>query len=331
MHPETSWRRFAARAALLPALGLAPIGLSQLGPAQIGGPLPPGEASPLQLRAEPAEAEAAAVVLRLQAPNVPSDSLPRPTPHAVGSLLLPGTLLHEPEGGRLLVLLHDGLLHQVEDSARVPDPVGDPDPMFRLIRSLLLRSAEMARADATLDPPALDPPAAEVDARPLPVRPSGSRRVRSLTPLLVWRAADGAAGYRIHLWTTGDQVLSREVGPDTTWTLPVGFPLTPGAEYEWAVASLPGTLVSPRAPFQVAPRPVLDDVARELGRLRERGLDPEGDGLLPAVALYRSMALPYDALDALETLARLGDRRSPELRTLHDRLRAELTEPAPPR
>lgn len=90
---------------------------------------------------------------------------------------------------------------------------------------------------------------------------------------------------------------------------------------------LPGERISSRGRFQVASREVLDGVAAELGHLRSRGLEPEDDGLLIAAALFRSMGLPYDALDALSDLEGQGDGWGEELHAFRERLVAELERP----
>jgi hypothetical protein len=275
--------------------------------------------------ATPATTPAAPTAVVLRAEGLRPDAAAR-----VGSFLEPGERLVPPEAGRVVLLLHDGEALVVEEPMEVPEAAGETDRLFRLLRALLARPEEarslepppaQGAADSVHEPTGVEP------ADAVPVRPAGGRRVRAITPELVWRAADGAAAYRVHLWNPDEDLLEWEAGADTAWVLPPESALTPGSVYAWAVTPLPGTETGPRARFQVASREILDDVARELGELRARGLDPEGDGLLPAAALFRSMALPYDALSVLEELRARGDLWSEGLRAFAGRLDAELNDP----
>lgn len=264
---------------------------------------------------------AVAVVLRAGGLSAPADGAVSPK---VGAFLEPGDRLLPPAEGRLVLLMYDGSTVSVEEPMQVPQATGDTDRLFRLLRALLGH-----RPQETIDDE--EPLRSEASKgggdHPMPVRPAGDRRVRAITPELVWRAAEGAQAYRVHIWSLDDEVLELDAGADTAWILPPESALTPGTDYTWAVAPLPGTDVGPRARFHVASREILDEVARELGGLRARGLDPEADGLLVAAALFRSMALPYDALAILEDLRERGDPWSGELEAFGERLRHDLADP----
>jgi hypothetical protein len=281
---------------------------------------------------EPLREEPVAVVVRSQAPvQAPSQAPAQAAAHtpapeeegipALGALLHPGDRLAVPEGGRVVLLHLDGEVAQVEGALEVPEVEGPSDPIFRILRALLRPSEENA-GEASPPEGAGEHGIETVSAEP--VRPVGDRWVRSLTPALTWRADGEAREYRVHIWGPDGGVWSLPAGEDTTWTIPTESALAPGAGYEWAVESLPGQRVGPRATFRVASRDVLDGLAQALGRLRSMGLDPEEDGRLAAAALFRSMALPYDALDALSRLQETDQPWSPALEAFHRRLIRDL-------
>ncbi len=261
--------------------------------------------------------DAVAVVLRVvDSIAVPRDTIDResPEPIGLGALLRPGDRVVPPSGGHLLVLHAGGDLERIEESRRIEDPGVEATGLFRVIRAQLRRPAAPAGVREPPGPGAFE----------LPVRPTGDRRVRSLTPTLIWRASEGAEGYRIHLWHPEGRIMTVEISADTSWTLPADQALTPGMAFEWAVDPFPGGRVSTRATFKVASREVLDEVASELGRMREAGLDPGGDGLLAAAIVFRALGLPYDAADALAELSTRAEPWSPELTAFRQRLADEL-------
>lgn len=304
-------QRFAnwSLAAALPVLVSSGIvGLGLWGPPQpdrIGFPQPDPTAPE----------EPVAIVLRAQAPNGDETGAIPP----VGALLYPGDRLDPPEESRILLLHRHGRLSEVAAPTKLAEAEGETDRVFRLLRALL-RSVEEPDAPRSGAP---DPAA----VAPEPLRPTGERWVRSLTPVLAWRSVSETSQYRVHLWGPDGSVSTLPAGEDTVRTIPPESALSPGMRYEWAVELIPAHRVGPRATFHVAAREVLDELARELSRLRDMGLDPEGDGRLAAAALFRSMALPYDALDAL---TRLRDTREPwsgQLEAFHRRLVHDLSEP----
>ena len=251
--------------------------------------------------------------------------------HRVGAFLIPGDAVAAAETERVLLLTRTGELVQVEggESVEVTDEgTAETDPLFRLLRALL-REALSLSDPSSGTPPAIPPEAHEEGPEPTlpvrPVRPVGERLVRSLTPRMEWQAEEEAMAYRIHLWEVDGSMISVEAGAATAWTLPPEVALSPGSRYEWAVEPRPGDRIGPRAAFQVASREILDELARELGGLRQRGLDPEGDGRLAAAAIFRSMGFPYDALDFLVALEASGDPWAPEVQDFHRRLVEELT------
>jgi len=296
----------------------------------LSGASPPQEAHPLVSPPEPSDLEAWGVVLRQISPpdlEEAPDEEKNGTPPPVGRFLHEGEEVLVPEDGRLLVLLRDGRTQEFRDHASPPEiETGEVDPLFRLLRALLREEGAGSDPGAEAPDPGVVPDPSEFAA---PLRPIGGRTVRSLTPTLIWRGEE-ASEYRIHLWSPDGSVVTLVAGPDSIGTVPSDRALSPGTRYEWAVEPIPGERVGARGRFQVASREVLDGVAAELGQLRNRGLEPEEDGLLIAAALFRSMGLPYDALDALSDLEAQGDGWSHELRAFRARLVAELERPETP-
>jgi hypothetical protein len=261
-------------------------------------------------------ADAIAVVLRVETPDEPDPSA-RAGTLGVGALLYPGDSIVPAGQGRLLVLHADGRPEWVSEPARLAPEAVEASSLFRVIRAQLRNGS--APPTATTDT------SIATEQADLPHRPTGARRVRSLTPTLTWHAHPDAERYRVHLWVPEGRIVTAEVGRDTVWSVPLDHALTPGMEYEWAVELLPAGRISRRATFSVAPREVMDGVARELGHLRVAGLDPAADGLLAAAILFRSLGLPYDAADALSALRERGEPWSPGLEAFGQRLRADLT------
>jgi len=260
-------------------------------------------------------ADAIAVVLRVELPDEPAPQT-RAGSLGVGALLYPGDSI-VPAGQRRLFVLHaDGRPEWISEPVRLPSEAIEASSLFRVIRAQLRNGAT---------PPAAAPDTGgATEQGELPRRPTGARRVRSLTPTLTWHAHPDTERYRVHLWVTEGRIVTAEVEGDTVWSVPLDHALTPGMEYEWAVELLPEGRVSRRAAFSVAPREVMDGVARELGQLRMAGMDPSGDGLLAAAILFRSLGLPYDAADALSALRERGEPWSPGLEAFGQRLHAEL-------
>ncbi|TVR66024.1 MAG: hypothetical protein EA422_02850 [Gemmatimonadales bacterium] len=291
-------------------------------------PIPPQAPQALQVFSlsdrEIPDPEPGAVVLRVVEPSdVPA--------HGIGSFLMPGDEVAPTGAERVLLLTRGGELVQVEGGETLEvseEGMTETDPLFRLLRALLREA--MVLSDSSAGLPAATPPLPLGDgAEPaLPLRPTGDRLVRSLTPRMQWQPEAEAMGYRIHLWESDGSLISveagTEAGTEAGWTLPPEAALNPGARYEWAVEPRPGDRISPRASFHVASREILDELAQELGKLRQRGLDPDGDGRLPAAAIFRSMGFPYDAMDTLEALAATGDPLAPEVQDFRRRLVEEL-------
>lgn len=255
-------------------------------------------------------------------PSQGSDALGEDGPPQVGSFLFPDDTLQVPDHHRVVLLRRDGQVDRFDAGHEATFTPGPPEaaPLFRLLRALLLPSS------TDLVPGEEGPLSPDADARgPDPLRPIGNRMIRSLTPLLVWEGASEIEGYQLHLWPPEGGVVSLDAGVDSSWTLPSEAALTPGGHYEWAVETIPQGQVGPRARFRVASREILDEVADQLGRLREMGLDPEDDGILAAAGIFRTMGLPYDALDTLRLLQEAPDPWGPELQGFYQRLTEDLT------
>lgn len=286
------------------------------------------EAPPGEEGTEPAEEEAGGVDERAEYSEEEAEATHAGANVEVGAFLLPGAVVDPPPGGHVVLLLRDGEPVRIAESFEVPEAGAESDagmdPLFRLLRALLDRpqdEAAGARGDADR---AEESRVAPNDGVARPLQPAGGRRVRALTPHLAWRPVGGAELYRVRIWSSDEEILDMEAGADTAWRVPSDSPLSPGTAYEWDVAAFPAGNAGPSARFRVASRDVLDHVARELGRLRDLGLDPEEAGLLPAAALFRSMNLPYDAKAALDELRRRGDPWSEGLARFDRRLDAEL-------
>ncbi len=280
-----------------------------------------------------------AVILRVVNP-APEDS------YRVGDFVVAGETAPAVDAERVLLLTRTGEV--VRLGAGEPVPVQpregeETDPLFRLLRALLRDGPSLHDDVGTLSvaPSGASPPDAQPSQAPFqhhsptsselegarPLRPAGDRMVRSLTPRMEWEGEEGAMAYRIHLWESDGYLVAMDAGAGSSWVLPPEAALMPGVRYEWAIEPLPGDRIGPRATFVVASREILDEVAQELGKLRQRGLDPEDDGRLAAAAVFRSMGFPYDALDILRELEAAGDPLAPGVRDFHRRLVDELASP----
>lgn len=272
--------------------------------------------------------EPAALILRAEFLDRPADQVDTmdTPPPGVGSFLYPDDTRRTLHHHRLVVLRRDGQVDRLEPGDEVSysaDP-SEADPLFRLLRALLLPSMETGSAATELDEATSHDPDV---LGPAPLRPAGGRTVRSLTPTMVWGGSYEGTGYQIHLWPQDSDMVTLDAGADSTWTLSPEAALSPGGRYEWAVETIPEGQIGPRARFQVASRDVMDEVATHLGRLREMGLDPEEEGILAAAGIFRSMGLPYDALDAIHLLQEGDDPWGPELQDFHSRLVQDLATP----
>lgn len=285
-----------------------------------------------------------AVILRVVNPAPES-------PHRVGDFVVAGETAPAVDAERVLLLTRAGEVVGLEAGESVvvePREGVETDPLFRLLRALLRDGPSLHGDTGSLG---ISPPdGSHLDVSPSggspsqvvvqphapaqpysegarPLRPAGDRMVRSLTPRMEWEGEEGALAYRIHLWESDGYLVAMDAGPNSSWVLPPEAALIPGVRYEWAIEPLPGDRIGPRATFVVASREILDEVAQELGKLRQRGLDPEDDGRLAAAAVFRSMGFPYDALDILQELEAAGDPLAPGVRDFHRRLVDELASP----
>ena len=264
--------------------------------------------------------EPLAVVLRVIDPGPDA-------PYQVGRFLMADEEPVETDAEAMVLLTRAGEVIRLEPGEVAtlrPQDEETADPLFRLLRALLRDgpSSAVDPAAHVADPtdPFLRPNSDELR----PIRPTGDRMVRSLMPRMEWEGREEVATYRLYLWAADGTLVTMDAGSHASWTLPPEAALSPGARYEWAVEPLPGDRIGPRATFIVAPREILDEVAQELGGLRRRGLDPEGDGRLAAAAVFRSMGFAYDALDTLTDLQAAGDPLGPEVTEFHRRLVDEL-------
>lgn len=252
-----------------------------------------------------AQADPVAVVVRSTAGVQVQRGGARPAPVAAGLQLRAGDNVVVPQGGQAILLFRTGRSQTLTRSTRLPGTAAAPrGGVFRqTIRTL----SEVATTDARTQPnrQGMIRP---IDGAPVPVSPRNEVRVRSGRPRLTWLAVDSAAGYRVVLSRDGGgEVRSFDAGRDTAWTLPASeAPLTPGAAYQWSVATGDGGRAAPPQRFRVASRAAVDSVNAAMARLRAMGLNPGGDGLLLAAVVLRDAGFHYDALQALDRLAASG-------------------------
>jgi hypothetical protein len=286
----------------------------------IGQPVHPGpglEAVEAKARGAPDE-ELQALVLqlsgtaRLERDGNPTREL------RLGDVLMAGDRVLPENGASALLLLRDGSTVPVDGTVEVPLQEGDPGAVFARTSDLLLRFG--ARTPA-------EPPQGDPEDAPLPraAAPANGIPVRILTPTLHWRPAPDSERYRVTLQGLDGEVRAFEVEGDSLAMVPPELALSPGGAYEWSVAALPLGEPAPQLRFRVLDREGMDRVAGGLRELREAGLDPEGVGSLPALALFQELDLIYDAWVALDRLIGPGELPvNPALTTLRSHLRLAI-------
>jgi hypothetical protein len=236
----------------------------------------------------------------------------------VGDVLEAGDRVVPGAEGVAVLLLRDGSTSQVEDLTEIHLTPGDPSPVFARTSDLLQRYGARAAAE----PPPPDRSDAPV---PRPSAPANGIPVRVLTPTLNWHPVPGSEFYRITLRGMDGEAREFEVQGDSSAVVPPEWALSPGGAYEWTVTALPLGEPAPGVRFRVLDRSGLDRVAGELRELREAGLDPEGIGSLPAIALFQELDLIYDSFLALDRLIGAGETPvNPALMTLRSHLRLAI-------
>lgn len=154
-----------------------------------------------------------------------------------------------------------------------------------------------------------------------PLRPVFGSAVLAERPSFTWQGQDGAEEYLLQIRPlAGGAPLRFRVTGTGPWTLPDSVPgLARGAEYAWAVVTLPGGRMAGEERFRVLDADAADGVAAFLASLRDAGVDPQGDGLLVAAMVYADLGLLHDAAEALARLAAETDAagRDPLVDLLH--------------
>ncbi|MDB4947662.1 MAG: hypothetical protein JWM27_311 [Gemmatimonadetes bacterium] len=223
---------------------------------------------------------------------------------AVGMPLQAGDQVVVPAGGQAVVLYRTGRTEMLSRSSRIAAPAAARrNGVFRQTVKTL---TEVAVTDARTQPnrQGMIRPIA---GAAVPVSPRNGLRVRSAHPTFTWFAVPGVTDYVIQLRPVdGGAVVRFPVGADTTWRLPdSAAALVSGAVYEWSVAWPDGRAAVPQR-FRVATPAEEAAVAARIGQLWDVGLNPRGDGLFPAAAIYRDAGFVYDARRALDELAATG-------------------------
>ena len=148
--------------------------------------------------------------------------------------------------------------------------------------------------------------------RPIPgatalVSPRNQLLVASTRPTFHWTATPDQS-YDLMLRKVGGAGRPEifEVGTDTTFTLPEGMELEPGATYVWTVfvGGRRGGRPVPEQEFRVMSLEESFDLEDYLEQIAVFGLDPMTDGLFLTVVAYSDMGLFYDAREALESVER---------------------------
>lgn len=241
-----------------------------------------------------------------------------PVPGARWMHLRVGDQVLVPRGARAVVLYRHGRV-TLTRTTRIAAPQRGTRP--GVVEQTLRTFREVASTDARTQPnrQGMIRP---VPGTPAPISPRNGVVVRGGRPRFAWFRQEGTPGYVVQIQRAGAAPARWNAGLDTAWTLPADAPaLEPGAEYAWTVASADSMgRAAPPQRFRVATAAELAAVDSAFAALRRAGLDPEGDGLLPAAVVLREAGMLYDALAALDALAASG---APLAGDVH-RLRGEV-------
>ncbi len=242
---------------------------------------------------------------------------------SVGERLAVGDGILPSDGSRAILLTRTGAQMVVTETTTLEEPrgVGNPDIFARAMTALA-----SADEDVTMG-------GRQGMIRPLgcgvaPVAPRNGILVADGRPVFEWTDEAGDRPYDLMLREIGGSERPRlyEVGERTTFSLPEGEELRPGARYAWTVFAggrEVGRACTPQPEFRVMGRVEQVELQDYLDDISAFGLDPMTDGLFLTAVAYRDVGLLYDAHDALVTV-RDRSELSPDLYRLLGEILAEL-------
>jgi len=252
-------------------------------------------AAPLQAQ------DPVALVIRVQGDVAVRHGSGDPTPAAVGEQMFVGDGVIPTEGSRAILITRTGAQQVVTQQTTLEEPRGggNPDIFARAMSTL----AQAASTDVTAG-------GRQGMIRPLtcgiaPLAPRNGLLVASTQPTFSWSVpAEGTYDLMLREVDAQGRPHIYEVGSDTTFTIPEGDQLRPGATYAWTVFVGGRQTGRPceQQDFRVMSLEESVDLEDYMDEISVFGLDPMTDGLFLTVVAYRDLGLFYDAHEALATV-----------------------------
>jgi hypothetical protein len=252
-------------------------------------------AAPLQAQ------DPVALVIRVQGDVAVRHGSSDPAPAAIGEQMFVGDGVFPTAGSRAILITRTGAQQVVTQETTLEEPRGggNPDIFARAMSTL----AQAASTDVTAG-------GRQGMIRPLtcgvaPVAPRNGLLVASTQPTFSWSApTEGSYDLMLREVDAQGRPHIYEVGSDTTFTLPEGDELRPGATYAWTVFVGGRQTGRPceQQDFRVMSLAESVDLEDYMDEISVFGLDPMTDGLFLTVVAYRDLGLFYDAHEALATV-----------------------------
>lgn len=252
-----------------------------------------------------AQADPAALVVRVQGDVSVTHGTAPSTPAAVGEQLFVGDVVVPSSGARAVLITRAGAQQVVTSQTTIAEPrsTRSTDIFQRAVATL----AQAASTDASTG-------GRQGMIRPIPgqtslVAPRNSLTVAKARPMFRWTPTPEQSYDLMLRKVEGGRPEIYEVGRDTTWTLPESVAdLDAGATYEWTVfvGGRRGGRALPPQDFRVIGLEESVDLEDYLDQIAVFGFDPKTDGLFLTVVAYRDMGLFYEASDALNRVESEG-------------------------
>jgi tetratricopeptide (TPR) repeat protein len=230
-----------------------------------------------------------------------------PAPAAAGNRLAVGDAVI-PDGGQATIVFSTGRTQQVTEALTIAAATGDESNGFARTIGVM---ASAASADAR-SRPNRQGMIRPIPGEPVLASPRNGIKIMDTRPTFTWLAVDGASSYTIQIRRDGGDYIRLQAS-DTVFTIPASVPgLVPGERYLWTVAPSGAGRPTREQPFEVIDSEEYAQVQESFETLLEADLDPFGDGLLFAAAVYREADLYYEAAGALDFLEESGSTLSAE-------------------
>lgn len=236
-----------------------------------------------------------------------------PQDAAVGLQLNVGDRVLVPEDGRAALLFSAGRVERITSDLTVEGAPGrEPTGLFA---QTVLTLQQVATTDARtqVNRQGMIRPIA---GAPQPVAPRNAITLLEARPTLHWFGVPEAEEYMVQLRRVDDaceaepehrpqecRITRFNTGPDTAWTPPADYGLSPGATFEWTVGAMPGGRVAPDAQrFRLADSSDYELASGALRAIEGLGLDPAVDGLFLAALAFRDAGFYYEVERALRQM-----------------------------